>query len=579
MWLYAPGEGASMWQRCLFSGTMCLGWDNLGDYSRFADENAIREELRRIHNSTDKVYNNSVRAVWDFCHVLTPGDVIYVKKGLYKLLGKGIVTGDYMYDESLGKYCNIRSVRWERVGEWQAPEQLVQKTLTDITDYDGYAKRLDDVVSHAKSNGGTGYWWVVARPAMWSFANLPVGETEEYTLYNENGNQRRVFQNFLDAREGDKIIGYESNPVKQIVALGEVSRPQDGKVIQFRKTEALVNPIDYSDFKDMPELADMQFMQNPNGSLFRLTPEEYERLLDVIREANPIADNAQGSEDYTELMFIAEVFMAPAEYMRLKNLLLRKKNVILQGAPGVGKTFAARRLADAIMGEKDDSRVEMVQFHQNTTYEDFIMGYKPAEDGAFRLERGIFYDFCKRAANDPSRPYFFIIDEINRGNLSKIFGELLQLIEADYRDCPIRLAYKKTELFSVPSNVHIIGMMNTADRSLALMDYALRRRFSFFDMRPGFDTSGFKRYVERVGSDKLARLVEEVKALNIAISEDDFLGEGFAIGHSYLMSAEHGDADIESIVEYDLLPMLREYWFDSPELFNLWAERLRSAVR
>lgn len=517
--------------------------------------------------------------MWDFCHVLKPGDVIYVRKGLYKLLGKGIVTGDYIYDESLGKYCNIRSVRWERVGEWQAPEQLVQKTLTDITDYDGYAKRLDDVVSHAKSNGGTGYWWVVARPAMWSFANLPVGETEEYTLYNENGNQRRVFQNFLDAREGDRIIGYESNPVKQIVALGEVSRPQDGKVIQFRKTEALVNPIDYSDFKDMPELADMQFMQNPNGSLFRLTPEEYERLLDVIREANPIADNAQGSEDYPELMFIAEVFMAPAEYMRLKNLLLRKKNVILQGAPGVGKTFAARRLAYAIMGEKDDSRVEMVQFHQNTTYEDFIMGYKPTEDGAFRLERGIFYDFCKRAANDPSRPYFFIIDEINRGNLSKIFGELLQLIEADYRDCPIRLAYKKTELFSVPSNVHIIGMMNTADRSLALMDYALRRRFSFFDMRPGFDTSGFKRYVERVGSDKLARLVEEVKALNIAISEDDSLGEGFAIGHSYLMSAEHGDADIESIVEYDLLPMLREYWFDSPELFNLWAERLRSAVR
>lgn len=329
----------------------------------------------------------------------------------------------------------------------------------------------------------------------------------------------------------------------------------------------------------MPELADMQFMQNPNGSLFRLTPEEYERLLDVIREANPIADNAQGSEDYPELMFIAEVFMAPAEYMRLKNLLLRKKNVILQGAPGVGKTFAARRLAYAIMGEKDDSRVEMVQFHQNTTYEDFIMGYKPAEDGAFRLERGIFYDFCKRAANDPSRSYFFIIDEINRGNLSKIFGELLQLIEADYRDCPIRLAYKKTELFSVPSNVHIIGMMNTADRSLALMDYALRRRFSFFDMRPGFDTSGFKRYVERIGSDKLARLVQEVKALNIAISEDDSLGEGFAIGHSYLMSAEHGDADIESIVEYDLLPMLREYWFDSPELFNLWAERLRRAVR
>ena len=130
---------------------------------------------------------------------------------------------------------------------------------------------------------------------------------------------------------------------------------------------------------------------------------------------------------------------------------------------------------------KDKSRIEMVQFHQNYTYEDFIMGYKPTENGGFAIKPGIFYQFCKKAADDKDRPYFFIIDEINRGNLSKIFGELLMLIESDYRDTSIKLAYRDED-FYVPSNLYIIGMMNTADRSLAMIDYALRRRFSFFEM-------------------------------------------------------------------------------------------------
>ena len=144
------------------------------------------------------------------------------------------------------------------------------------------------------------------------------------------------------------------------------------------------------------------------------------------------------------------------------------------------------------MGEKDSSRIELIQFHQNYSYEDFIMGFKPEQDGdGFKLTSGIFYNFCKKAEANPENDYFFIIDEINRGNMSKIFGELLMAIEKEYRGKNITLAYSGIK-FMVPSNVYIIGMMNTADRSLAMIDYALRRRFSFFEMEPGFETEGLK---------------------------------------------------------------------------------------
>ncbi|MDE6768598.1 MAG: AAA family ATPase, partial [Muribaculaceae bacterium] len=262
--------------------------------------------------------------------------------------------------------------------------------------------------------------------------------------------------------------------------------------------------------------------------------------------------------------------------------------IILPGAPGVGKTFSAKRLAYMMMGEKDNSRVEMVQFHQNYSYEDFIMGYKPVKEGSFSLNTGVFYDFCKKAEKDSSRDYFFIIDEINRGNLSKIFGELLQLIEADYRKSPIKLAYNKDESFQVPSNLYIIGMMNTADRSLAMIDYALRRRFSFFDMQPGFDTEGFHNYQKLVGSKTLNKLVEGVKQVNKLILSDDSLGKGFQIGHSYLiqnLKDKDGkqlifDRDLaESIVEFDLMPLVEEYWFDNEAKADQAKDILRKALK
>lgn len=454
---------------------------------------------------------------------------------------------------------------------WKLRDEL--SAALDKTDLSG----IELYVAAAPGEEDRGYWWLNANPKIWSYSDIAVGEVQSYTLYNENGNKRRIFQNFLDAKAGDMIIGYESNPVKQIVAIGRVSAEQDGEKLFFEKVEGLTSPIDYATLKECPELERMEYFQNPQGSLFKLTRGEYDFILDMIREENPVSTDA-AIDAYTKSDFLDEVYMTEKRYENLVAVLRNKKNIILQGAPGVGKTFAARRLAWSMMGEQDDSRIEFVQFHQNYSYEDFMMGYKPVEDG-FELKYGIFYRFCQKAANQPDKEFFFIIDEINRGNMSKIFGELLMLIEKDYRGTKATLAYNGLS-FSVPKNLYIIGMMNTADRSLAMIDYALRRRFSFFDVEPGFDSEGFIHYQNGLNNETLNELISKVKDLNHEIALDKSLGKGFCIGHSYFCGRDIcTDEWMHSIVDYDILPMLSEYWFDDPNKLQRWENILQGVFQ
>ena len=309
---------------------------------------------------------------------------------------------------------------------------------------------------------------------------------------------------------------------------------------------------------------------------------------DLVNKINEFFIDEETSEDKVEIeypiynqdKFLEEVYIDEDKYNTLVNLLMNKKNLIVQGAPGVGKTFMAKRLAYSIMGQKDINRVMMVQFHQSYSYEDFVMGYRPSKEG-FELRSGSFYNFCKVAEEDSENEYFFIIDEINRGNLSKIFGELFMLIEADKRGekNKIQLLYSD-ELFFIPKNVYIIGLMNTADRSLAMIDYALRRRFAFFDLKPGFDTYGFKDYQKQLNDYNFDNLIEVMKELNQEIREDESLGGGFRIGHSYLcnIKAEDLEDKLNYIVEYELIPLLKEYWFDEAEKIEYWSNKLRSVI-
>lgn len=281
----------------------------------------------------------------------------------------------------------------------------------------------------------------------------------------------------------------------------------------------------------------------------------------------------QKKAPYTREDFLSQVYMTKEQHESLTALLKHKKNIILQGAPGVGKTFCAKRLAYSMMGEKDDGRIEFVQFHQNYSYEDFIMGYKPCGEG-FQLTDGIFYRFCIQAAKQPDKDYFFLIDEINRGNLSKIFGELLMLIERDYRGEKATLAYNG-KAFSVPKNLYLIGMMNTADRSLALIDYALRRRFGFYEMEPGFHSEGFQAYQASLKNKTFDALIRQVIELNKEIKNDDALGGGFQIGHSYFCGQKRCDEGwMKSVVRYDIIPTLKEYWFDDRQSVQRWENNL-----
>ena len=417
------------------------------------------------------------------------------------------------------------------------------------------------------------YWWLTANPKIWSFGDIVVDSLQTYTLYNDNGNKRRIFQNFLDAKKGDLIIGYESNPVKKVVALAVIEKENDGKQITFKKIESLPSPIEYSVLKTCPELAEMEYFKNSQGSLFKLEKKEFDFIMDMVREDNPTPNSKPKNDSYGRDEFLDDVYVSADTYDSMLEVLENKKNIILQGAPGVGKTYAARRLCYSIMEEKDDSRIEFVQFHQNYSYEDFVMGYRP--DGSeFKLTEGIFYRFCKKAESDPSKKYFFLIDEINRGNMSKIFGELLMLLEKDYRDTRITMAYSGLK-FSIPSNLYVIGMMNTADRSLAMIDYALRRRFAFIEMKPAFNSDGFRKYQKELDDDTFDMVIDEVKALNQEIASDRSLGKGFQIGHSYFCGATSCNDDwLKSVIRFDIVPMLSEYWFDELQKVEKWENRL-----
>lgn len=285
---------------------------------------------------------------------------------------------------------------------------------------------------------------------------------------------------------------------------------------------------------------------------------------------NPIPDdNGDNFPGYDFDTDPDKPFITQEDFIKTTNLLKRKRNIILQGPPGVGKTFIARKIAYQIMAQPADAFIEMIQFHQSYSYEDFIQGLRPTVDG-FKIIPGVFFRFCQKAIAHPDKKFFFIIDEINRGNLSKIFGELLMLIEADKRgrQYSIKLTYSEIEddKFFVPDNLYIIGTMNTADRSLAIVDFALRRRFAFITLKPDYGANFSDYLIENGLSTGLVKhICTSVTRVNNHIEDDINLGNGFQIGHSYFCNRPDAiDENVwwSEILQYEIEPLLEEIWFD-----------------
>ncbi len=320
-------------------------------------------------------------------------------------------------------------------------------------------------------------------------------------------------------------------------------------------------------------------------NLFGPVTDGEDTLPGIEPEDDPDTTAPAAAEPYTQAQAHADLFMSEAKLAELRDQLARKKNLVLQGPPGVGKTFVARRLAYLLMGVRDPARVEIVQFHPSMSYEDFVMGLRPdPRTGGFVLKPGVFHRFCQKARQDPlGRPHVFIIDEINRGNLAKIFGELMMLIETDKRgdDHAVTLAYESEAAprFSVPPNLHLLGTMNTADRSLALVDYALRRRFAFFTLEPELGERFETHLRARDCPPEFARrLSEKLRALNEEIATDTrSLGAGYQIGHSYFCGDDKiGEpaAWLDAIVRFEIRPLLEEYWMDDPKRARAEADKL-----
>ena len=295
----------------------------------------------------------------------------------------------------------------------------------------------------------------------------------------------------------------------------------------------------------------------------------------LIHCANLVEEVPHSSSEYNVTNDPDKPFISDEKFDEIVELLYRKKNIILQGAPGVGKTFLAKKIAYQLIGQKRDENIETVQFHQSYSYEDFMQGIRPTTAGEFKVRNGIFYNFCERAREHAEDTFVFIIDEINRGNLSKIFGELMMLIESDKRSprYALKLTYSEEDSpkFYVPENVYIIGCMNTADRSIAIVDYALRRRFAFCQIEPELGDS-FKAYLRsELSREFVEKICSKLNRVNSIIRESASLGKGLEIGHSYfcqISSVEDENDWWQSICKYELFPYIQEICFENEDLGN-----------
>ena len=427
-WVIACGINSNQWDNFKNNNLIAIGWDNLGDLSKFKSKKEIFDKLKHERSEGDPDPRNDALCCYDFVNSMKVNDLVFVKKGTSKLVAYGKIIGDYKYDENLSEYRNIRSVEWINIKENEI-DPITGKTLTNFNKYP---------------------------------------ETVEKYL---------------------KLMANDNN-------------------------------------KDL--------------------------------ELNELKDT-----------FFSEEF-----FNNIIDTLKVKKNIILQGPPGTGKTFISKKLAERITGKKEN--IFSIQFHQSYSYEEFVVGYKPNSEGNFALQKGSLIQICEKAKQNENENFVMFIDEINRANISKVFGELLSLIENDKRgpENAVKILYSENDInFYIPSNLYFICAMNTADRSLKMVDYALRRRFSFFEFKPEFDKPEFKNFLKdkNVNAKTIDRIVNNISKVNQQISDDNFeLGDGYCIGHSYFCpkgnsSDSFGDQWYEQIIEYEIKPLINEYYFDKPD--------------
>lgn len=633
-WIYAPGEGADLWEEFYKLGIMGLGWDELGDLSNYKSKNEIQERLQQLEN-TQSSKQNDTSANFDFYQVVKPGDIIIVKKGRTELMGYGEVVSDYYYDIQRNNYKSCRKVDWKAKGNWKVDHSLVLKTLTNITTYQSknpgykmYYEYLLGIMGDINNKEAFSNWLSIKFPkdngtkSSYLKAIDLLSEKIGYSIFEENNIEKLTSL-------------YDDLKVNQSVKGGKYWNEKSPSYGENRfYSSSIKNYIDF--LNDYPStitnvisskinLPLNQILYGPpgTGKTYRLQKEYFDKF--TINETALSRDQYLESLivglNWWQIISIAVLDLGSVkvneiyehEFIRIKEKLSSSKTIrptiwgqlqshsVLE-CPNVNverrtdplifyksndiKWSVDRELLDQYFPEaieilnksknfvpdasKSIKNYEFITFHQSFSYEDFIEGIKPRlDDGekevSFEIKDGVFKRLCIKAETDPNNDYAIFIDEINRGNVSAIFGELITLIEEDKRiggtnEIKVRLPYSKSE-FGVPSNLFIIGTMNTADRSVEALDTALRRRFSFTEIMPDsnlLDNIVFNGFT----------LGAVLKTINERI--EVLLDRDHTIGHSYFLKLKSGDVEgLNSVFANNIIPLLQEYFYHDYEKIAL----------
>ena len=532
-WLYAPGENASMWDEFYEKGIMGLSWDEIGDLNLLGDRTNITETIQTIYNTKSKSYNNAL-ANLEFRDIISIGDIIIPKKGRQEYLGYGVVKSDYYYDSLRKSYQKCRKVEWIKKGIWPEPSgDIVLKTLTDITKYPTYVDKLRELIGIEMEENKT-----IAKENNKEKNQIlfgPPGTGKTYRLQKEYFDKFTIKETALSRDQYlDSLIG-------------DLSWWQTISIAVLDLGSAKVNEINEHEFIRVKEKLSSSKNVKPTiwSSLQSHTVMDCPNVNVTVR-MDPLFFNKSDDSKWTIDKELLETL-----YPEAFEILEKSKNF----SPDTNKLI---------------KNYEFITFHQSFSYEDFIEGIKPKlddseKDVSFEIKDGVFKKLCLKAEADPINDYAIFIDEINRGNVSAIFGELITLIENDKRigganEIKVRLPYSKSE-FGVPSNLFIIGTMNTADRSVEALDTALRRRFSFIEIMPD---STLLTNIEFKGF----TLAEVLETINERI--EVLLDRDHTIGHSYFLDLESGDVKgLKSVFANNIIPLLQEYFYHDYEKIAL----------
>lgn len=557
-WLYSAGEKSYKWDEFYKDGIMAIGWDYLGDLTKYSSQEEIANKITKEENKTQYPMNDS-KANWEFAKDMQVGDIVYVKKGLQDaLIGRGIVKSDYIYDANRNEYKSIRKVEWTHNGIYDVDfkvldiKQWNQKTLTEISQskYKDFCLKIEDVFMKKQPEENSNSLQV----------NIPLNQI----LYGPPGtgktySVRQYITDIVGQNPGLKTDNEEqkiNNAVKDLTWYSAIalSMYQNGKNNKYKVAELLEQKIikTFSLTRENKNVraalwAQMQIHTHENCPNVNYS----NRLAPFIFEKN---ENSEWYLTEDGIKFVEENLSEQLEQLSAKN--------------------NTRKLEDFY---------KFLTFHQSYSYEEFVEGIKPqirtdeeCSSVSYEYNKGVFKEICQQANSDPDNNYLLIIDEINRGNISKIFGELITLIEINKRVMPngerifentvtkdeqllVTLPYTKSK-FGVPNNLYILGTMNTSDRSIASIDIALRRRFKFVEMMPNSDLvadfeCNFKEIFEKLNT--------KIKIL---------LDRDHQIGHSYFIKTKYAEADINILKEIwfsEILPLLNEYFYCDWEKLKL----------